>query len=561
MSEPAVPPAAPPPGVPAPAGTSGERAPAHEMGRARHLEILNEVARIATADLELRPMLQRITDALMRHFGWEFVACVSVDPERDRFVCEAVSTLLPSAIHVGYTRPLGSGVVGQVAAHGRPILLDDVRGEADYVETMPGTLSELCVPVRHGGRTVAILNLESTRLAAFHDQLPLLETVAEQIAGAIASARLLQEVRRRAHLLEMVGELSRDALEAGQLDLLLDRVVHWVVEHFPLAIVSVLMADPERRLFYQTKRAARVPLRVDTGTHWPVERGIVGRAMRTGEAQLVLDVRADPAYFEMNETVTAELVVPIRFRDRILGVLNLEGDSPDVFSPENVVVFRTFADQIAGAIHMAAMNRALEEANERLRQANQRLERLSHTDGLTGIANRRHFDEVLAVEWRRAERAGTPLSVVMLDLDCFKAFNDGLGHQRGDDCLRDVARALRGAVRRAGDLVARYGGEEFVVLLPAMDLRRAEQFAERLRARVEALRVPHPTSTVATVVTASLGVASAVPHRDSGPAVLLAAADDALYRAKRAGRNRVARADVPPRAAPQIDAVPQPTHG
>src|SRR5437762_4330224 len=140
---------------------------------ARHLETINQIARIATLDLELRPMMQRITDALAQKFGWEFVALVMVDADRTAFVCEAVTTSLPTEIHVGYSRPLGSGVVGEVATTERPILLDDVQTSPNYVETMPGAMSELCVPVMHGDGLVAILNLESTRRGAFHEQLPL----------------------------------------------------------------------------------------------------------------------------------------------------------------------------------------------------------------------------------------------------------------------------------------------------------------------------------------------------------------------------------------------------
>ncbi|HEU4885818.1 MAG TPA: GAF domain-containing protein, partial [Longimicrobium sp.] len=128
----------------------------------RRLEVLNEVARIAALDLELRPMFQRVADVLRQKFGWEYVACCSVDWERNLFVCEAISTDMPSDIHVGYSRALGSGVVGEVGLTGRPILLDDVRGATNFVDTLTGAAAELCVPVRHAGRTVAVINLEST---------------------------------------------------------------------------------------------------------------------------------------------------------------------------------------------------------------------------------------------------------------------------------------------------------------------------------------------------------------------------------------------------------------
>ncbi|HYN21093.1 MAG TPA: diguanylate cyclase [Thermoanaerobaculia bacterium] len=500
--------------------------------RPRDLEVLNEIARIATLDLELRPMLQRITDTMQDQFGWPFVALAIVDFEQEVFVCEALSTSLPSAVNVGYTRRLGTGIVGEVALRGEPILLDDVGHSSNYVETMPGARSELCVPVRHTGRTVAILNLESTEPHAFHDQLPLLQTVAEQIAGAIACARLYQEVQRRARLLEMVSEVSRTALEAGELRPLLDRVVHYVQLQFSLSAVSILLVDPQRTQFELASRAGELELSLDARTRWPLREGVVGRSLRLGKAQFVPDVHKDPDYIPLHEEVISELVIPIRFRNRTLGVFDLESTTPESFSVENQVVFQTFADQLAGAIHMASINQQLEEANRRLQQ-------LSSIDGLTGIANRRQLDETLENEWRRAFRHDSPLSIVMFDLDEFKRFNDSYGHQAGDECLRQVATALREGLHRAGDLVARYGGEEFAAVLPDSDLRGAVQYAESARLAVEELAITHTSSPVSSVVTMSAGVASALPRRGGSPAELIAHADRALYQAKRKGKNRV----------------------
>jgi diguanylate cyclase (GGDEF)-like protein len=350
--------------------------------RSAQLEILNEVARIATLDLELRPMLQRITDALASKFDWEFVALVTVDAEQALFLCEALTSHAETTVFVGYSRPLGSGVVGEVAATGQPVLIDDVRAYPNYVETLPGAASELCVPVVHHARLVAVLNVESTSPAAFHGQLPLLTTVADQVAGAIACAQLY-------------GELQR---------------------------------------------------------------------------------------------VTAQL---------------------------------------------EHKTRALEDANMHLASAIERLHVISTLDGLTGLANRRHFDETLALEWRRGARTRSPLSLLILDLDFFKAFNDAQGHLAGDDLLRRVAQTLRDSVHRAADLVARYGGEEFVVLLPDTDAPQALTIAESLRQRIELLGN-----------TTSIGIATAITTRDNSDADdLVRRADAALYEAKRQGRNRVLSAE------------------
>jgi diguanylate cyclase (GGDEF)-like protein len=174
-----------------------------------------------------------------------------------------------------------------------------------------------------------------------------------------------------------------------------------------------------------------------------------------------------------------------------------------------------------------------------LHEANRMLKRLSDQDALTGLDNRRSFDSHLAHEWNRGAREQVPLSLIMMDIDHFKAFNDHYGHPSGDECLRQVARSLATPLHRPGDLLARYGGEEFIILLPWTGLLGARALAERLRERVADLAIPHEHSPVAPHVTLSLGVACAVPKRQASPEGLVKAADEALYRAKEHGRNRV----------------------
>lgn len=177
------------------------------------------------------------------------------------------------------------------------------------------------------------------------------------------------------------------------------------------------------------------------------------------------------------------------------------------------------------------------------KQLEEHLRTLSMRDGLTGINNRRSFDEGFEKEWRRGLRHLKPLSLIMLDIDFFKRYNDTYGHQAGDICLKRVAECLATSVQRAGDLVARYGGEEFVVLLPETLSGHAEQVAEQIRQNVLQLAVPHDTSEAAKVVTISLGVAGLVPQAGQSSEQLLKLADQALYAAKASGRNRVCVAD------------------
>lgn len=192
----------------------------------------------------------------------------------------------------------------------------------------------------------------------------------------------------------------------------------------------------------------------------------------------------------------------------------------------------------AQAARASELDRLVKERTAALAAANQRLLVLSTEDGLTGLANRRHLDETLELEWRRAWRTGVPLSVALFDVDHFKPFNDTHGHAAGDDCLRRIAEVLARAARRPGDLAARYGGEEFALVLSGSSQAEAEEIARAAAAEVAALGIPHGAS-VTPAVTVSGGVAGRVPSAGDSPALLLEAADAALYEAKHAGRNRV----------------------
>ncbi len=196
------------------------------------------------------------------------------------------------------------------------------------------------------------------------------------------------------------------------------------------------------------------------------------------------------------------------------------------------------ADQVVDGYYLFVFDiterRVLEEA---LKFVNAELAELATLDGLTRIANRRKFDEHLETEWDRAIRSQQPLSLIMLDIDFFKKYNDCYGHQEGDICLTKVAQAIQGAIHRTTDLVARYGGEEFAVILPSTDLTGAETIAKRIRETVSALGISHQGSETSSIVSLSLGVACLFPTAANSPEALIFQADQALYLAKQRGRN------------------------
>lgn len=183
---------------------------------------------------------------------------------------------------------------------------------------------------------------------------------------------------------------------------------------------------------------------------------------------------------------------------------------------------------------------------KKLEASNAVLRQLSTQDGLTGLANRRHFDDIVEREWRRCQRSGKQMSLIMIDIDGFKLYNDHYGHQGGDDCLRMVAQALKAGMLRGGDTVARYGGEEFAIILPETDTQGAAAVGERLREGVEDLHLSHEKSPCSDHVTISVGVATCTPSLKTAPERLIQEADRALYQAKRNGRNRVITKELKP---------------
>ena len=234
------------------------------------------------------------------------------------------------------------------------------------------------------------------------------------------------------------------------------------------------------------------------------------------------------------------MAIPILNRGRLSALLLLENRLiRGAFSAEHLDGVMLIAGQLAvsldNALIYASLERKVAERTQQLAVANQRLELLSATDPLTNVANRRRLEDFLAAQWRQGSSG--PLSLAMIDVDHFKIYNDHYGHQAGDECLQLIAAELKRNTRDI-DLVARYGGEEFAVVMPGTDITAAALVAERLRAAIVALALPHELAA-AGIVTISLGVAALVPAPSRDAEALINLADVELYRAKRTGRNRV----------------------
>ncbi|MTZ13130.1 diguanylate cyclase [Pseudomonas sp. JL972] len=216
----------------------------------------------------------------------------------------------------------------------------------------------------------------------------------------------------------------------------------------------------------------------------------------------------------------------------------LTRDGRYVWIRDVVHVLRNAAGEVEALVGFMFDISERKQTEQKLLQLQKQLEELSYQDGLTGVANRRMFDNRFQMEWSNAQRTSQPLSLILLDIDYFKQYNDHYGHVRGDDCLKSVGRALSGAAVRPRDLLARYGGEEFVLLLPETDAQAAAQVAERCRQLIRGQNIQHAHSQVAPQLTISLGVGTLIPGPFDQPQAFLERVDRLLYKAKHQGRNQ-----------------------
>jgi two-component system chemotaxis family response regulator WspR len=251
------------------------------------------------------------------------------------------------------------------------------------------------------------------------------------------------------------------------------------------------------------------------------------------------------AYLKADQKLSQIPVIMISAVDEIDSVVKcIEMGAEDyLHKPFNRVLLKARTSACLEQKHLRDQEeiyrRQLEEANKKLELVNRQLERLSKLDGLTGIANRRYFDDAIARTWAIAAREKQVISLIIFDIDFFKQFNDAYGHQAGDECLRRVSKLAQKIIKRPRDVVARYGGEEFVVILPDTRLQGAELLAHQLCEAVENLQIRHEYSAASDYVTISLGVTAALASLDRSYTEIIANADKALFLAKQQGRNKV----------------------
>ena len=372
-----------------------------------------------------------------------------------------------------------------------------------------------------------------------------------RVMASVRRQRELEiEVERRTAELARLSRLTEAINEAVTIEEVLDHLYENLNEVLPYDRIGLALLDEDRivlRAVWARGRAEATG--IDRGYEAPLSNShSLMETLQSGRPRLISNLEE---YFAehpdsestrriLEEGIRSSLTCPLKALGQPVGFIFFSSFETGTYDESHADFLQKIAGHLSMIVSKSRLYDDLVETKARLEQANRDLEHLAAIDPLTGLANRRAFDERLQSEWRRAQRAQDPITILMIDVDHFKPFNDLYGHMIGDQCLQSIARALSDTVRRAGDLVARYGGEEFAVILPQCEINQGEVVAETLRDTVERLGVAHQ-SLNELCVTISVGIATAVPDSSNTPEMLLDRADRALYDAKRHGRNRIAR--------------------
>jgi diguanylate cyclase (GGDEF)-like protein len=488
--------------VAAEAEARATRLAARSRARVDTLEALDRIDRRFDGSRPFDQIIQSVVEDVSREFEIALVSMyVPIDDGRLNMVGVA-----------GYHSPfhvidLGIGVIGRAASSRETQFVPDVLADPDYRAARDDVRSEIAAPIVHGDELLGVVNFEGTLahpMTTAH--VALAEMLARSIASSLRSARLDEERRERLHAIERVLDVSRGLVS----DLDRGRTVRAVVEAAAdlLAAESVLVAgrDSQGRFIVEHET--------------PLAEG-AGRLL--GEDDTVALEAVEQAAPVVLEGPRSTLALPIRIDDDVAAVLvAVRPVGAASFGAIELRIADLLVTQVAVALRNAERHAVVSDAAVR--------------DPLTGLLNRRYFDEAVETAFANARRSGGALSLIVLDLDRFSAVNNEYGHATGDAVLRRVARAMAGAIR-AGDTAARYGGEEFVVIAPGADAVSAVAVAERVRAAVAGAMIAGPDGAEVSI-TVSAGVASLLADELDGKA-LFRAADSALLAAKRAGRDRV----------------------
>jgi diguanylate cyclase (GGDEF)-like protein len=490
----------------------------------QRVTILYDASQAVLSTFDLDEVLRQILAIVRDYFNLENGSILLIDEDEEKKGLY-VRTHFGSRNDVNDVRiPIGKGIAGTAAAKKRPIYVRDVSLEPEYICGIESTRSELAIPLMVQEVVVGVLDLQSDELDHFDNEtIDLLTLFAAQASLGIQNAKLYSLVQRRAAQLEAINSLAKQTTVELDIKDLLERFCNQLPESFPVDNVAVLLRDEENALSLCSNTQG-------LGPDFEFDQLLTrlrdcSKIRDAGDSVVSYAILCDKPCIR---GAHAEIYLPLVSFGINLGVLVCASNTLSAFSAQDIQALESVADILATALQNSIYV-------EKVRQ-------LASRDGLTGMLNRRAFEERIVEEITRAERYGGTLAILMIDIDHFKAVNDEFGHLLGDEVLKHAAAIFSHQLRKV-DLVCRFGGEEFAIILPSTSLESASGVAEKLRRAFFA----HVFSGISRPITISIGVA-AFPEHGTQRDTLVRSADKALYQAKLDGRNRIAAAEISTRA-------------
>ena len=493
------------------------------LRQVNQLELLSDVGRDIANSLDEKEILERTLDAVVKKFGYA-EAAISLLINNNTLEVAAINGTQDFGYQTGYRQQVGKGIIGHVAEIRKPHISGDVSQDPYYFSTAERNGSALGVPMLDKEQLLGVIYVESTRQNDFKpNDVQTLQTLANQVANSIQKARLYARAQEHLQAMTTLQSVSQVVSSSLERDEILHNVVKLLKETFGYTYISIYLLQDDR-----LHLGAQVGYPEDMIIYdIPIISGISGRTVLTKQTQFIPDVSQDSSFLRASFEVKSEICVPLVKKDVVLGTLNIESASEKPLDENDLNVLSAIAGSITIAIDNA--------------QLHAQVKAMAMNDAVSGLYNRHAFEELLTAEVQRATRYGLHLSLIIIDVDSFKEYNDLWGHPAGDVRLRDVA-DLIGANQRKHDIAARYGGDEFAIILPNTDRGGAHQFAKRLLQAARNSTKEKPTAGRGVPgYTLSLGFAT-FPQDGDTLAALLLAADQAELTAKRLGKNQIAPA-------------------
>ena len=505
--------------------------------RVAELSALQEVGAAVVGELDLRSVLLLVAEKTCVLTGADTASVSLLDQDAQTRKHVAAFGRTAAQLLQGQAQPASEGLHGWVIQHNEPLLVADVLADprvSEIGKTRFNRRSAVLAPLQVKRRVIGCLCAFDKQGAFTADDLRLLTIFADQAATAIQNARLYETVQRNVARLQTLQAITRRITSTLALQDLLAELARAAAEAVEAGHTWIGLLEPGETVIrpaaaHGVDQEYLAAVRVSADENVPAGRGPGGVAMRTGRAQIVRDCLNDPSFAPWREEAAVKrgwrtlLVAPLVFERQTLGMIAVFSEKADAYSEDDIGLLGTLAAQAAIAIKHA--------------QLYEEVRRLAITDALTGLHNRRFFDELLDLEIHRTKRYAANLSLVFVDLDNFKRYNDLYGHRAGDRVLEQLVEILRRVVRQS-DVPCRWGGEEFAVLLPQTSKAEGLLLAERLRRAVAERPMLLDESGRESQVTVTVGVATYPDDALSG-AALVSAADAALLHGKAAGKNQV----------------------